>query len=315
MKKIKLLALCLAAFIILAALPAMAQSSFIGEAVQDFTVTSSDGESITLSDCLKKYKVVVLNFWYSGCGWCEFEFPFLEEYYQTVSDDVLVLALNPEDANEDIADYKEAHGLSFPMAQVDGKIADYFQVRSYPTTVVIDSDGICQAFVEGAMPSTEDFAETISPFIGASEPQPAEPEPTAAAALQTGEGVYTIKFVDQNGDPVTNITAQLCDDSTCNLLAPDENGILKYTGEVHSYELHLLEIPNGYSFDLDKAVPLYGGAIEYTIELQKLDDTPQAPDNQIKTDPTVLIIVIAAVVVAITVLVCVIIIRKRSKQQ
>lgn len=305
MKKHRIFTLALAALILFATLPALAQNRVVGTLAPDFTVTTSDGESITLSESLKKYKAVVINFWYMQCGWCQYEFPFLEEYYQSVQDDVLVLALNPYDTNDAIRVYKSALKLSFPMAS-DADVMEYYNVGSFPTTVVIDSDGICQAYESGAKSSKEDFETMVSPYLGT-------PEKASATSLPD-EGVYTIKFKDQNGSPVTGITAQLCDEASCNLLVPDNSGIIKYTGKIHDYELHLLGIPDGYSFDSDSVIPLSDGAIEYTVALTKLESEapPAIPDNQVKSDSstTALIIIIAAIIIAAVTLI--IIIKKRE---
>ena len=50
----------------------------LGDVMYDFTVTTPDGEKITLSKMLEEKKMVLINFWYTSCSWCVTEFPYME---------------------------------------------------------------------------------------------------------------------------------------------------------------------------------------------------------------------------------------------
>ena len=113
----------------------------LGDVIRDFTVTTPDGESYTLSKLLAENKAVVLNFWYTGCVPCRMEFPYLQEAYDKYSDELALLAINPVEADDAaIKDFRESMGLTMPMAQCDPMFQDAFNL-SYPTTVVIDQYG------------------------------------------------------------------------------------------------------------------------------------------------------------------------------
>ena len=47
----------------------------LGDVMYDFTVTTPDGEKVTLSKMLAEKKMVLINFWYTSCSWCVTEFP------------------------------------------------------------------------------------------------------------------------------------------------------------------------------------------------------------------------------------------------
>ena len=40
---------------------------------------------------------------------------------------------------------------------------------------------------------------------------------------------YTLKFVDQNGDSVPGVTAQICDDSSCMVAVSNADGLCELT--------------------------------------------------------------------------------------
>ena len=42
----------------------------LGDVMYDFTVTTPDGQKITLSEMLQEKEMVLLNFWYTTCSWC-----------------------------------------------------------------------------------------------------------------------------------------------------------------------------------------------------------------------------------------------------
>lgn len=172
-----------------------------GDTIEDFTVTTPEGETYTLSGLLETHKAVLLNFWFDGCGPCEMEFPFLDECWAQFKDDVAVLALSPFDDDEGITAYKERLGLSLPMAQDTIGLAERFGVDGYPTSVMIDRFGVMCFIEAGSQPSVDAFVRLFTPFaaddytesligfqIPAPKPTCEMPAAEAMAAAVNGEG-------------------------------------------------------------------------------------------------------------------------------
>ena len=63
------------------------------------------------------------------------------------------------------------------------------------------------------------------------------------------EAGYTVRVIDQNGDPVPGATVNVCSDTFCDPRLTDEEGCFFYESEPFSYHLQLLKAPEGYSFD------------------------------------------------------------------
>jgi len=75
-------------------------------------------------------------------------------------------------------------------------------------------------------------------------PKPTEtPEETEAPA----EATYTIKVVDQNGDPVANAAVSICTDTACEIKKTNKKGQVVYHGIPYAYHIQLLKLPKGYS--------------------------------------------------------------------
>ena len=65
-----------------------AKAYVVGDTMDDFTIKLTDGTDVTLSELLKTHKAVLLNIWATWCGPCRMEFPYMEEAYKQVSDDL-----------------------------------------------------------------------------------------------------------------------------------------------------------------------------------------------------------------------------------
>lgn len=155
----------------------------LGDVMHDFTITSADGNTYTLSKMLKEKDAVVLNFWYTTCTYCIQEFPYLDTAYQNFSDNIGLLALNNYggDNASDVAYIQESFyeyynmaygsidrtgGLSFPMCYEQQGIGNAFNLQGYPTTVVIDRYGVICFIYAGGLPSEEYWSYIFGAFSG-----------------------------------------------------------------------------------------------------------------------------------------------------
>ncbi len=141
----------------------------LGDVMYDFTVTTPDGTSITLSEMLKEKEMVLINFWYTSCSWCVTEFPFMETAYQLYQDKVGVIALDPlGESNEAIAAFPASQGLSltFPLAACPTAWANTFGIAGYPTSVIVDRYGVIVAVEAGAITSLRPFTSLFETLTG-----------------------------------------------------------------------------------------------------------------------------------------------------
>lgn len=135
----------------------------LGDVMFDFTVTTPDGTSYTLSELLKEKNAVVLNFWFANCEPCKGEFPYLQEAYDA-SENVALLAVNPLDDDAAITQFMADQGLTMPMVSVDSQWETVFQLNGYPTTVVIDRYGTISLIHTGPIDDTQTFADIFDYF-------------------------------------------------------------------------------------------------------------------------------------------------------
>lgn len=139
----------------------------LGDKMDDFTVTLSDGAETSLYGLLKEKKAVLINLWASWCGPCKGEFPDMEQAFDEMSGDIGIIALSAEkeDTDETVLALKKELGLaSLPMGVDTVGLADTVGINAYPTSIMVDRNGIICYMKAGSLQSKEDFIKLFSAY-------------------------------------------------------------------------------------------------------------------------------------------------------
>ena len=130
----------------------------------DFTAMDKDVKTVKLSDF--KGKKVYINMWASWCGPCMREIPELEKVYQKYKDnkDIVFLSMtspndaefknqSPQDKSKDIILKKAKElGATYPVLfDVNDRFIINYAIRSFPTHILINSDGTFETRIAGAV--------------------------------------------------------------------------------------------------------------------------------------------------------------------
>ena len=119
--------------------PRRARENFAPE----FAFTSLQGEYISIDEL--KGKVVVLDFWGTWCGPCVASVPELRNLYKRYSKEPsFVLIGISSDFDEGVwRQFTEKNQMVWPQYRdKDRKIQNAFNIRAYPTYIVIDHEGV-----------------------------------------------------------------------------------------------------------------------------------------------------------------------------
>lgn len=130
----------------------------------DFTAMDKDGKTVKLSDF--KGKKVYINMWASWCGPCMREIPELEKVYQKYKNnkDIVFLSMtspndaefknqSPQDKSKDVILKKAKElGATYPVLfDINDRFIINYAIRSFPTHILINSDGTFETRIAGAV--------------------------------------------------------------------------------------------------------------------------------------------------------------------
>jgi cytochrome c biogenesis protein CcmG/thiol:disulfide interchange protein DsbE len=116
----------------------------------DFELSALTGERIQLDDY--RGKVVLLNFWATWCGPCRLEMPAFQSRADQFSSQLAVVAVNNAEAPTDVQAFVDELGLSFNvLLDPNSEIQRLYSVRGYPTSFLIDPEGVIRAQHIGIM--------------------------------------------------------------------------------------------------------------------------------------------------------------------
>jgi thiol-disulfide isomerase/thioredoxin len=132
-----------------------------------FTAKTDDGMPLSIGDY--KGKVVVINFWYAGCGPCRAEAPILQGLYDKYQKKgVAFIGVNTFDQPEQALSFEKTYGVTYPsVMDVDSgavriAFAGAVAPTATPTTYVLDSRGRVAARIVGQRQSQSILNTLIS---------------------------------------------------------------------------------------------------------------------------------------------------------
>lgn len=115
----------------------------VGEAAPDFTLKTTDGKSLTLSD-LKGKRGAVLVFFATWCPGCMEEAPVVKKFVDSVRDkNVLVYGINLRQDADKVEKFVKEYGINYRiLMDTDAAVATKYNVTGIPLVVGVDSEGV-----------------------------------------------------------------------------------------------------------------------------------------------------------------------------
>ncbi len=126
------------------------KAEMVGQAAPDWELKDLADKTHSLAGY--RGQVVVLDFWYRGCGWCVRSMPQMKQ----LADDFLgqpvgILGMNKDHEVKDARFVADAMGLNYPTLRAEG-IPEKYQVQGFPTLILIDRQGKIADFHDGYSP-------------------------------------------------------------------------------------------------------------------------------------------------------------------
>ena len=236
----------------------------------EFKTKDLNGNEIDSASLFAKADVTMFNVWQTRCMPCIDELPELQKLADEYADkgcQVVTYCFDTVDEKSIKAASELTSNFSFVTLTNNDSVDKALPTEATPTTYFVNKDGVVLGkAVEAAL--TEyygkflDFyrenngAEEVKEVAKATEAKGLfKVEETAAnkdgfrAEMAKTDDAYIINVVDQNGNPVEGVMANLCNDSMCNMVKSDDKGVMTFNGKPYAYHITILKVPEGYSFD------------------------------------------------------------------
>jgi len=116
----------------------------------DFSITTSEGEYISLEDL--RGKVVLLDFWATWCPPCVASTPAFRSLHKRFQKEqsFVMIAISSDHEVEKWREFIAKNQMVWPQYRDrDSKVQRAFEVRSFPTYIVIDHEGIVRFRTSG----------------------------------------------------------------------------------------------------------------------------------------------------------------------
>jgi thiol-disulfide isomerase/thioredoxin len=130
------------------------QDTLQGKPLVNFKAALLNGDSFNLD--AHRGKVIMLNFWFVGCPPCMGEMPDLNNIYRTYKDSGVVFVSLARNSPEQLIKFKEGkysrppETIEYPIIPDCSSIAAKYGITGFPTTVLIDRNGIIRLIYSGA---------------------------------------------------------------------------------------------------------------------------------------------------------------------
>lgn len=132
----------------------------------EFTATTIDGKTVSMSSYLSNGKPTLVYFMASWCPTCAKNWPSLNKIYTEYGDkaNIIAISIDPTDTQEVLSKLSAERGLIFPIVPGNPQIMIDFGVKGQATTVGVDADGNIR-FIKSGEFSADEYRSMINSLL------------------------------------------------------------------------------------------------------------------------------------------------------
>jgi thiol-disulfide isomerase/thioredoxin len=141
------------------------RDKLMGKPSEDWATTDLDGKEHSLKDY--RGKVVVLDFWYRGCGYCILGMPQIKEVAAHFQDrPVVVLGMNTDEDLDDAKFVVNKLDIRYTNLRAKG-LPEKYHLQGFPALLILDQDGVVRDYHDGYSPTLrEEVVKTVELLLG-----------------------------------------------------------------------------------------------------------------------------------------------------
>ena len=122
------------------------RSNLINRPLTAFKFKTLDGKKLNSKEL--RGKVIVINFWFTGCKPCILEMPLLNELVKSYSDSAVVFIAPAPENEMQIKKFLEKYRFEYNIIPSSSDFIDKLYIENFPTHIVIDQRGVVrQVFI------------------------------------------------------------------------------------------------------------------------------------------------------------------------
>jgi peroxiredoxin len=130
------------------------KNEWIGTKATDFSLENIKGKKYTLSEL--SGKVVVLNFWFIACQPCIMEMPELNELVEEFKEKEVVFLAIALNTKKELKKFLKKNKFNYSIIADGQAIAQTYQIKGYPTNIIIDKSGVIHYVSTGVGPNNKE---------------------------------------------------------------------------------------------------------------------------------------------------------------
>ena len=135
----------------------------IGDPAPDFTAEDLQGNAVSLADYAGK--PVILRFWSTDCKYCRADTPIFNRYFDRYQKQGLrVVYINTESTPAEVRQFVEDLDIIFPVIAQGGAIAEQYNVKIVPQTIILDPEHQIVAAILGGV-SKEELQDLLGQYL------------------------------------------------------------------------------------------------------------------------------------------------------
>jgi len=163
-----------------------------------------------------------------------------------------------------LTDHVEADGYTFPVPIGDADNTIYTSVTLHPAADAQPTDARCVVCFD-----SEAAADAFIQLMGV---MGYDVKGWSYADGEQTRSQYTLTFIDQHGEFQEGVKVTIIAPGYFEIATSGADGMVTFAAPSQAYEVHVIDVPEGYSFDSNRSWRLDAAGGEFIVDIERVND-------------------------------------------